>query len=305
MMGWNLSVLEWIQSTRTPFWDGFFSAITWLGEETILVPVFCVLFWCIHKSFGYRVSFAFFTGTFFNQLLKITFCIPRPWLLSQRLAPVEGAVEGATGYSFPSGHVAGSAGIYGGIAWGWKKWAGRISLGLLVLLIAYSRLYLGVHTPLDVGVSLLLGILLLAVASGVMNFVEKRKNGDRVVLFCGGAACLAGLLYALVRTGQAEDATLYHDAFKAVGGGLGYFIAWFLETRTIRFKEKAPLWFQGLKAVTGVLLLLLLQQGLKTPLTALLGEEFGHFLRYFLVIFFAIAGFPWLFTRMQKRFLSA
>ena len=304
MMGWNLSVLEWIQSTRTPFWDGFFLAITRLGEETVLVPVFCVLFWCLHKSFGYRVSFAFFTGTFFNQLLKITFCIPRPWMLSQLMLPVEGAVKGATGYSFPSGHVAGSTGIYGGIAWGWKKWGGRIFLWSLVLLIAYSRLYLGVHTPLDVGVSLLLGILLLAVASGVMNFAEKRKNGDVVVLLCGGAACLAGLLYTLLRT-QAENAALYYDAFKAVGGGLGYFVAWFVETRFIRFKEKAPLWFQILKVVVGVLLLLLLQQGLKAPFAALFGEEFGHLLRYFLVIFFAIAGFPWLFARVQKRFLPA
>ena len=302
MMEWNLHILEWIQSTRTPFWDGFFSAITHLGDELVLVPIVCVMLWCVHKKFALHVSFAFFSGTFLSQLLKITFCIPRPWLLSGTVRPMESAVEGATGFSFPSGHVASAAGIYGGIAMNLRKWAVLVPMSFLTLLVAYSRLYLGVHTPLDVGVSLVLGVLLLFVSKWMMRFAEEKKNGDIAVLAGGLILCVAALVYVFFRhKSLPSDTENFLDAYKAVGGGLGYFIAWFVERRFVRFSVKAPLWFQGAKLVCGIGLLLLIQQGLKSPLQALLGHETGDFTRYFLLIFVAIALYPLLFKTIAAR----
>lgn len=301
MMEWNLRVLEWIQNTRTPFLDNFFATVTHLGDELVLVPVFCVMLWCVHKKFALHVSFAFFSGTFLGQLLKIIFCIPRPWLLSSTLHPVESAVEGASGFSFPSGHTASATGIYGGVAMNLRKWWIVLPLGLLTFLVAYSRLYLGVHTPLDVGISLVLGVLLLFAAQVVMRFAEK-KNGDVAVLIGGLILCAGALVLIFCRQKSLpEDMENFLDAYKAVGGGMGYFTAWFLERRYVRFNTAAPLWFQGAKLLCGTGLLLLIQQGLKSPLHTLFGEAAGDFIRYFLLILFALALYPFLFKTIGDK----
>ncbi len=292
----NLRILEWIQFGRTPFWDGFFSLFTHLGDELVLIPIFCALFWCVNKRFAYHVSLAFFSGTLLSQLLKITFCIPRPWLLDPKIKPVESAVSGATGFSFPSGHTASAAGIYGGIAMNLRKWGAWLGLGMCTLLVAYSRLYLGVHTPLDVGVSLLISAVLLLLSRRVMAFAETHEKGGAVILTAGIALCAASLVYVHLRHWPFfSDIENFLDAYKAVGGGMGYFIGWYLERRSVNFDTKAPLWFQGVKLVCGLLLLAAIQQGLKTPLHALLGEPAGDFTRYLALVLFAVALYPMLF----------
>ena len=102
-------------------------------------------------------------------------------MLDETFAIVESARTEATGYSFPSGHTQMAAGLYGGIARWHRGWPRAIGIAL-ALLVAFSRLYLGVHTPLDVGVGLLMSIVLVLVLYPLMHKVTENERLMRILL---------------------------------------------------------------------------------------------------------------------------
>ena len=80
-MEWNLNCLRAIAELRTPLLDTLMQGVTELGGETLFMLFMLVVFWCVDKNKGYFLMLLCFTGTAVNQMLKITFCIPRPWVL--------------------------------------------------------------------------------------------------------------------------------------------------------------------------------------------------------------------------------
>ena len=88
-----------------------------------------------------------------------------------RQRPLEYMLIDETGYSFPSGHSMVSMAFYGFLIYLCyklidKKWLRNLSitlLSLLIALIAFSRLYFGVHYPTDVLAGLTFGYILLFV----------------------------------------------------------------------------------------------------------------------------------------------
>lgn len=95
-----MDFLNLLSQYRTPAGDVFFQGITLLAQETFVVVVICWLFWCSNKKLAYCLGFTYFTSGLLVQGLKITFRVPRPWLLDPAFEPVASAVPGATGYSF-------------------------------------------------------------------------------------------------------------------------------------------------------------------------------------------------------------
>ena len=144
-----MNLLYALESVRTPFWDAVFSAVTHLGEETVFMVAAILIFWCVSKQEGYYLLLMGFFGTVVNQFLKLLFRIPRPWVRDPDFTIVESARAQATGYSFPSGHTQNAVATFGGIARStrrpWVRWA----CVAVLLLVSFSRLYLGVHTLID------------------------------------------------------------------------------------------------------------------------------------------------------------
>ena len=139
-MEWNLNCLRAIAELRTPLLDTLMQGVTELGGETLFMLFMLVVFWCVDKNKGYFLMLLCFTGTAVNQMLKITFCIPRPWVLDPSFEIVESARAGATGFSFPSGHTQNAVGTLGGIARWHKNRALRIVCIVLAALTAFSRM---------------------------------------------------------------------------------------------------------------------------------------------------------------------
>ena len=102
-----MTFLWLLEGIRTPFLDKLMQLITYLGQEIIIIAVICTLYWCVDKRFAYLLGFTYFTAGLCVQIMKITFRIPRPWILDPEFKAVESALPGATGYSFPSGHTQG------------------------------------------------------------------------------------------------------------------------------------------------------------------------------------------------------
>ena len=156
-----MELLYWLESIRNPVLDILMLLFTEFGNELLFIAAGLIMFWCINKQQGYFILLTGFFGVYINQFLKITYRIPRPGGLDPNFTIVEAAREAATGYSFPSGHTQTAVGCYGALAVCRKeKWV-RITAVILALLIPFTRMYLGVHTPLDVGVSILVALVLI------------------------------------------------------------------------------------------------------------------------------------------------
>ena len=164
-----MDFLRLLEGIRTPLFDAVFQFFTFFGEETIFMVVAMAFFWCIDKKTGYLLLYVSFLGNIINTFLKLIFLVPRPWVLDKNFTIVESARAEATGYSFPSGHTQNSAGMFLGIARSRKEVWIRIVCIALTLLVAFSRMYLGVHTPADVLVSIGVALLLVAVAYPLLN----------------------------------------------------------------------------------------------------------------------------------------
>ena len=111
-----MEFLHFLEGLRNPVFDFLFSIITLFGEETLFMAIGLTFFWCVSKSQGYYLLCTGFVGTVVNQFLKMIVRVPRPWVLDPEFTIVESAREGASGYSFPSGHTQTSVGLFGGIA---------------------------------------------------------------------------------------------------------------------------------------------------------------------------------------------
>ena len=294
-----MEFLRFLESIRTPVGDALMSFITLFGEETLFIVLALVFFWCIDKKRGFYLLFTCFAGTVCIQFLKMAFRIPRPWVLDPNFTIVESAREAATGYSFPSGHTQCAAGLWGGIARSAKKRAVQIGGTALALLVGFSRMYLGVHTPLDVLVSLAIALVVIfALYFVVYQGFDKPK---RIYVACGVllVATLANLLFVSLYPFPADVdpvnlANGQKTAWQMLALAIGVCIIYPLDRHYIKFETKAVWWAQILKLAIGVGLVLAVRVGLKAPLNALFGVNVGAGVRYFLIVL--VAGILWPLT---------
>ena len=295
-----MEFLRLLEEIRTPLFNAIFQFFTLFGEETLFMVFAMVFFWCVDKKSGYFLLYVSFLGGTINQFLKLIFCIPRPWVLDKKFTIVESARDAATGYSFPSGHTQSAAGLFLGIARIRKETWIRIACVVITLLVAFSRMYLGVHTPADVFTSL--GVALLLVFGAYPLFTLAWKNGKWFFLLLGLllAAGIALVCYAefapLPATAIAEfTADGVKTAYTMLGSSLGLALVLWLEPKYVRFSEKAVWWAQILKAGIGLGLVIVVRLVLKAPLLSLCGgHNVAHTIRYFLMV--ALGGLVWPLT---------
>lgn len=301
-----MDILYALEKIRTPFWNGVMSAVTQLGGEVIFIVAAVVVFWCVSKWEGYYLMTIAFCGTVLNQFLKLICRVPRPWVRDPNFTIVESARAEATGYSFPSGHTQNAIGLFGGMArWGGRRWV-RLGLTALALVIAFSRMYLGVHTPADVGVSL---VLAAALVLGLYPLMRRAQEKPRymgyvlaAMLVVSGAFVVFVEAYGFSADTDAENlASGIGNAWKMLGAVAGMTLAWLLDRRYIHFETQAVWWVQVIKVAVGMALLLAVKSGLKAPLLALLGHEgLAGGVRYFLLVLVAGAVWPLVFRPMSK-----
>ena len=171
-----MQLLYALEQIRVPWLTELLSYLTYFGGLYGFMVLSIIMFWCIDKRCGYFMLSLGFIGTVLNQFLKILFRIPRPWVLDPNFQPVEAAVPDAGGFSFPSGHTQNVFATFGGVfAWTKRAWL-KVLCAVMILLVAFSRMYLGVHTPLDVGVSVVLGIILLVILCPVFRSLDEHPN---------------------------------------------------------------------------------------------------------------------------------
>ncbi len=301
-----MEFLQFLEKNRTPFWDKFFSIVTYLGWETVFLVVALVLIWCINKKYGFFILYCGLIGQASSQWLKLLFRVERPWVAYPNFKPVASAIEEAGGFSFPSGHTQIATTTYGGIALVYrkKKWLSAF-LVICVLLVAFSRMYLGVHYPSDVIFSLIFNTVLII----AFYLVGKKYASDNLsrILRAVGIALMGSLFaFSLIKSFSAGELQVYSDTLdfssKMFGATLAFALSWYLDDKYIRFETKAPLAIQIVKIVFGTLILLAIKEGLKALFGAMgIIPAIAHIIRYFFVVFFAGTIWPYFFMNIVKK----
>ena len=292
-----MGFLYLLEGIRNPVLDAVMSLITRLGEETAFLVAALILLWCADKRRGYYVLFVGFIGVLANQFLKLLFRVPRPWVLDPEFTIVESAREAATGYSFPSGHTQSAVGTFGAIAYtSKKKWCRYLAVAAAVL-VPFSRMYLGVHTPADVLVSAAIAVALIFLLKPLV-YAEKPMNIPSLLttMFLLAVAYLCFTQFYPFP----EDTDVHNlqsgaeSAYTMLGCLLGFVVVYFVDEKWLHFPVKAVWWAQVIKVILGLALVLAVKSGLKAPLNLLMGEAVGRMMRYFLVA--VAAGVVWPFT---------
>lgn len=294
-----MDFLRYLEGIRNDTLTNIFKCFTMFGEELIILAVVCSLYWCYNKRLAYRICFSYFVSGLTVQALKITFRIPRPWIIDTNFSPIPSAIDTATGYSFPSGHTQSATALFGTLLLNTKKWWKKIACVVIIIGVALSRMYLGVHTPKDVIVSLLVSGVLVIFTQFVLNedlLREKRCLISITMILIS----ITVMIYALYLLSQGIIESKYAaDCCKAAGAGIGFSIGWYIETRYIGFSERAcNVGLQVVKLFLGVLGAIAIKSGLKL----LIGDSIpADIVRYALMVLWVTAIFP---VIIKKYFTS-
>ena len=294
---------------RTGIGDFFFATVTHMGEEVFFLGIAILFYWCISKRQGYYILVTGVVGSVINQWLKIVCRIPRPWIIDPDFKPVGDAVAEATGYSFPSGHTQNIAGTFGCIGrYNKQRWLKILSV-VIILLVAFSRMYLGVHTPLDVTVSLGVAAALVFAFHFVFRTEESTNKYMLPVMIGSVIFSIAFIIYVflLPESSFADGADLANllsakkNAATLTGCLVGLGLVYPLDRFVIKFETKGRWYAQLIKFAVGIGIVLAIKSGLKSPLEALLGNEYlARAVRYFLIVAFAGGVWPITFKYFAK-----
>lgn len=174
--GFDRFIYNIIAFNKNDILTGFYKFITGFASEIIVAFVSLTFFLVFkNKKYAFFVFLNAVNIVILNMLLKLTFMRDRPYELM---------IITEDGYSFPSGHAMAALGFYGFIIyliWHFNltkkvKIIFTILISILIILIGFSRIYLGVHYASDVLAGFMISSAYLII---YISFVKKHlKLGD-------------------------------------------------------------------------------------------------------------------------------
>ena len=181
------TVLRWIAEHRPESLEPVILEITFLGTGTVvtmIVAVAAMFLWLSrHRYSAVLLLIATVGGILLNNLLKAGFGRPRPQVFDW------GAH--ALSSSFPSGHAMSAAVVYGTVAYlaarlqkkHWHRVVTMLAAAGVILMIAASRLYLGVHYPSDVFGGIIIGLAWAAFCMATLEAIQvyARRRAPRIL----------------------------------------------------------------------------------------------------------------------------
>ena len=274
---------EWLTTIRFEALTYFFQGVTFLGDSTFYYLFLPIIYWCWKKRFAVYLTALVIVSAYLNYLLKNLIGWERP--------PAELWLVNAAGFTFPSTHA-----VLAAITWGYlayavrKKWF-TITAIILIVLIAFSRVYLGVHYPQDVLAGLAVGTAFLHAYRFALKWLKPKlaKLNDIIK-----GAALIGITIGML--------LIQPNTMIASGMGLlaGVYVGFLLEPHFADF-DTAGKWLQQiLKAVSGLLISLAVWQGVDWVFP---NEPSFKYFQFFILGIWVTTGAPWMFIqlRLAKR----
>lgn len=307
-----IRILQSIDASISDFFDRFFLVMTYLGDETFILILIILIFWCVHKRLGIQLSLVVGTSYYISVLVKGIFGWPRPfiWARQQSLPPnIRLIGTEPSGYSFPSGHAQST-----GTTWGLisvitrRKILVMISI-FLCIIIPLSRLYLGVHWPSDVIVGLGFGLAI------VILYISFREQIFQYFTNYQSHIWSLVAVWVLIPTILVVTSTLLtlftgHDPLvqnPGRTGGLltGIILGLLFEQRFVSFTTEGISYrMRVLRGIIGLLFLVVAYIGFKAMFdlnTGTLLDILLDYVRYTLLFVVVIALTPWVFDLFEQK----
>lgn len=286
MLDSGITIIRGLQQF-SPSLDPFFKVLTFLGNETFFLISLPCIYWCLCKRTGARLSLLFLISAYINMVGKLMADMPRPFEYSDTVQQL----VAASGGGFPSGHTQGAVVFWGYLACRWRNTLFRFIAGFLILGIPLSRVYLGVHFPIDIAGGYLLGsILLVGFVKSENYFVDLRQK-----IGLAGMLAAAGCLPAILAIAVCEDKT----AVSAMGALAGMAAGFLMEHRYLGFAPPRNWRFKAAAFTLGMVVFALGYVGLKILFAGLEPAALFRYIRYGLVGLWGGLGAPWLFLRFK------
>ena len=309
----DIDILLAIQNIRTPFLDAFFTVFRYLGESIIPVVFFAVVWWFGYKKQGFFIFLSFCFSVLINFILKVIFCVPRPFIRDPRLIPVGSALDTATGYSFPSTHTAVAVSYFGllGVKYRKKTYV-PIIVAVVCCLIGFSRMYMGVHTPQDILVSLILGFFIVLLVNKIIESISVRDDAELILAVTAFAGFVIMLLITIFRVfpdiyydGQILEVgrQMQRDLMTMGGALLGFSLGFLCDHFFVHHEGADSKLFNIVITVVGLILVFVIKK-LTQPFFEDIGYVYGHALLQTILVFFIVALWPWACRLLQRKFLK-
>lgn len=292
ILHWGAEVILRLQQL-SPDWDLFFIVLTFMGGEPFFLILIPLLYWCMDRRTGARLSLLFLLSAYANATAKILASQPRPFDYNPQ---VQKLVE-AEGGGFPSGHTQNSVVFWGHLAAQYRRpWLWIVAVALMVL-VPLSRVYLGVHFPTDLLGGYLLGAVLLILYLRLEPLAERWLTGKGLGWHMGLAVVVPVLLAFIYPGGEKHG-------ISACGMLMGMAVGFVLERRWVAFDSGGAGLKQVLRFVLGAAVLFGLWLSLKPLFSGCEPEPFYRFLRYSVVGLWGGLGAPWMFVRLGLTYGS-
>jgi membrane-associated phospholipid phosphatase len=284
---WGLCIIHQIQLIRSPFLDFAMKLITVMGNEGFYLMALPILFWCWDREIGVRLGVLLLLSALLNLDLKHFFHLPRPFIKDPTVQVIM-----AYDYSFPSGHAQVAMVFWGFIAYLKKKNLYTAAAVFMILIIGFSRVYLGVHYPMDVlggwGIGFITLLLFIVFEKKIVSILMKQPLYGRY-LFVVFVPLILAALYPHMQA--------WVIAATMIGLGIGYLLnRRFLSNRLNRsFKCIA------LRFLFGLFVVMVVFAGLRSILPTEPSPFYPacRLFRYFLTGLFISFIIPYFFERLK------
>ena len=305
-----LMALQEFREYSSDILTGFFQIITWFGTSYLTLPVLALVYFGFSSRLGSFMLQTVGYSCMLNGFLKLTVCAMRPWIRDELIIPPGDARVAATGYSFPSGHSTNATAVSGSLALkvGPRcRWLGAGAVCLL-LLVLFSRNYLGVHTPQDVIIGFASTLAIILIMCRIFRWLEtgdyRVRGRKKWLLFLISA--VIGILSAVYFENKtypeardaagnlvADPAKLALDSWQVIGLYLGVTSVMLFSHYFRGYQaENASLKHRVFMTLGAVLLMFFLHRAVPPVCADLFPDRLARALSSFAVIFGVFGIFP-------------
>ncbi len=286
---WEVNLIIFIQSTFPDFAFGFFKIIANVVSKNVLALIFISIYLAYNKDWGKFTLLSLAVAGVCCEFVKLTVARLRPYAVVDKIKCIQANVADKNplnfkvqGYSLPSGHTMLATNLFLAIPI-YIRNIPYVIIGLIgVLIVALSRVGLGVHFPTDTMAGFLIALAIILILSRIFDNVENRKY-----LYSGIIALsLVGIVFC------PEISYIKYVAL-ALGISLGFLF----EEKYINFENPKSRRDAIVRLVGAVILFVLLF----VLIPKLAGNtDLVKCIVYFLCTFIMLAVYPLAFKKMDR-----
>lgn len=290
-----MEFLKFLAGLRTPVLDELMLIISDIGTPVAAAGILGWFYLNVNKKDAYGMSLGFYCSLVFAQGMKLIFRVPRPWILDPDFHASKRALSTATGYSFPSVHTQSTESLGTSILLTQKNKVLRRIAVCMMILVPFSRMWLGCHTPLDVGVGFLVGAALTFIMQKLWNAHDGRLHGILIFFLLAFSGILLLLGFFLTGNGTV-DFLLAKDSFESAGIAIGFAAGYLPEQKFIRFQNSGTTLQYAQRFIIAVLGMLLIE---------VIGRNISNVSAVLVTVRYALIGFyltfvtPWICVRIH------